>query len=104
MRIPDADPGDQNHADSCGCGCGCGSATLIATVILLLPEDFSSESKMHRKRGIVLGSDIKAILENRVNQDPVISTRSLKINAKEPIKVLKKVTKPCMDGIAAGCQ
>jgi hypothetical protein len=24
MRIPDADPGDQNHADSCGCG----SATL----------------------------------------------------------------------------
>ncbi len=30
MRIPDADPGDQNHADpcGCGCGCGCGSATL----------------------------------------------------------------------------
>jgi hypothetical protein len=27
MRIPDADPGDQNHADSCGCG----SATLIRT-------------------------------------------------------------------------
>jgi hypothetical protein len=25
MRIPDADPGDQNHADSCGCG----SATLV---------------------------------------------------------------------------
>ncbi len=28
MRIPDADPGDQNHADSCGCG----SATLPKTV------------------------------------------------------------------------
>jgi hypothetical protein len=27
MRIPDADPGDQNHADSCGCG----SATLVYT-------------------------------------------------------------------------
>ncbi len=26
MRIPDADPEDQNHADPCGCGCG--SATL----------------------------------------------------------------------------
>jgi hypothetical protein len=30
LRIPDADPGDQNHADSCGCGCGCGSATLLS--------------------------------------------------------------------------
>ncbi len=30
MRIPDADPGDQNHADPCGCGCG--SATLDNTV------------------------------------------------------------------------
>jgi hypothetical protein len=31
IRIPDADPGDQNHADSCGygCRCGCGSATLV---------------------------------------------------------------------------
>jgi hypothetical protein len=28
MQIPDADPGDQNHADSCGCG----SATLSATM------------------------------------------------------------------------
>ncbi len=26
MRIPDADPGDQNHADPCGCG----SATLLS--------------------------------------------------------------------------
>jgi hypothetical protein len=31
MRIPDADPGDQNHADSCGCGCG--SATLLFTLM-----------------------------------------------------------------------
>ncbi len=30
MRIPDADPGDQNHADSCGCG----SATLIVSELL----------------------------------------------------------------------
>jgi hypothetical protein len=29
MRIPDADPEDQNHADPCGCGCG--SATLQVT-------------------------------------------------------------------------
>jgi hypothetical protein len=33
MRIPDADPGDQNHADSWGCGCGGGSATLFAILI-----------------------------------------------------------------------
>jgi hypothetical protein len=25
MRVPDADPGDQNHADPCGCG----SVTLV---------------------------------------------------------------------------
>ncbi len=30
MRIPDADPGDQNHADSCGRGCG--SATLLRSL------------------------------------------------------------------------
>jgi hypothetical protein len=56
------------------------------------------------RRGIVLGDDIKAVLQNLVNQDPVRSTRSLKINAKEHVKVLKKAVKPCMDGVAAGCQ
>jgi hypothetical protein len=30
MRILDADPGEQNHADPCGCGCG--SVTLNKTV------------------------------------------------------------------------
>jgi hypothetical protein len=32
MRIPDADPGDQNHADPCGCG----SVTLPDTLLSLL--------------------------------------------------------------------
>jgi hypothetical protein len=39
MRIPDADPGDQNHADPCGCG----SATLVKTFIFsqnLHPDPF----------------------------------------------------------------
>ncbi len=31
MRIPDADPEDQNHADPCGCG----SATLSRTALKL---------------------------------------------------------------------
>ncbi len=38
MRIPDADPGDQNHANSCGCG----SATLkkILTILKALNLKF----------------------------------------------------------------
>jgi hypothetical protein len=76
----------------------------IATLILLLPEDFSSDSKMHWRRGIILDSYIKAVLQNFVNQGPIMSTRSLKINAKEPMQVLKKVIKPSRDGVAAGCQ
>jgi hypothetical protein len=41
MRIPDADPGDQNHADSCGCECG--SATLFAdsTTVYVRHANFS---------------------------------------------------------------
>jgi hypothetical protein len=34
MRIPDADPGDQNHADSCGCGSG----TLVTKRDLAISE------------------------------------------------------------------
>jgi hypothetical protein len=70
----------------------------------LLPGDFSPDSKMQRTRGIVLSDDIKAVLKNLVNQASIMSTRSLKINHEEHMKVLKKVVKSCRDDIAAGCQ
>jgi hypothetical protein len=41
MRIPDADPEDQNHADPCGCG----SATLQETVLQIFsPSLFLCQS------------------------------------------------------------
>jgi hypothetical protein len=69
-----------------------------------LPEDFRSDSKTHRKRGDFLDVYIMVALHNLVNHNPTMSTRSLKYNAKENMKVLKEAVKPCRDGVAGGHQ
>jgi hypothetical protein len=44
---------------------------------LSLPEDFSSNRKIHKKRSDTLGVDIIARLQELVDQDPSRSMRSL---------------------------
>jgi hypothetical protein len=68
MRIPDADPGDQNHADPCGCGCG--SSTLLTTVVYIFNCYFfsalsvKSYKKIHDKKVEKFKAKLKAQTTN----------------------------------------
>jgi hypothetical protein len=70
MQIPDADPGGQNHADSCGCG----SATMllssndISSGFLLLSrpkKQLKKQDKFNVSR--LVDSKIKALIISMSN-------------------------------------
>lgn len=67
-----------------------------------LPEQFRSNIKVHWSPSNALDSDIMAVQQELVDQDPNRPIRSLKINAEELKKVLKEVLKPWMDCIVDG--
>jgi hypothetical protein len=57
---------------------------------------------VHWSPSNALDSDIMAVQQELVDQDPNRPIRSLKINAEELKKVLKEVLKPWMDCIVDG--
>ncbi len=63
-------------------------------MILLLSEKFSTDSKVHWRMSNVMICNIIATMLDLTSQDPSRSIRSLNINAKEHIKVLKESVMP----------
>jgi hypothetical protein len=67
-----------------------------------LLEQFCSDSNVHRRISNALDDNFMATHQILVNQDLTRPIRSLKINAKELMKVLKESKKSWQDGIAVG--